>query len=289
MGETLLEAGTLDQHLLDQLLALCREAGDAIMAVYQRGPDIAVTNKADNSPVTAADRAAHAILDPGLRNLLPGVPVLSEEGHIPPFDIRRHWQRYWLVDPLDGTKEFIQRNGEFTVNVALVERGRAVLGVVHLPLTGVSYSGLARHGARKYENGSSRAIRVRTIAARQQQQLPIEVIASRRHGVEAIAALLERLAARAGDVVTRNMGSSLKFCLIAEAAADFYPRLAPTSEWDTAAAQAVVEAAGGAVLDVQLQPLRYNQKDSLLNPFFYVIGDSNFNWVSILGNSGAAR
>jgi len=272
----------LDKELLQQVIALSKQAGEAILEVYGRAGDIVVDVKADSSPVTEADLAAHAIICPALEQLLPGIPVLSEESEVPSFDERGLWHRYWIVDPLDGTKEFIRRNGEFTVNIALIERGVPVLGVVYVPVTGVSYAGLQDVGAFKYEGGEETLIRVRSMDQRQRDGLPVMVVASRSHGADAVDRMLSKIADSLGEVETRNMGSSLKLCLVAEGAADIYPRLAPTCEWDTAAAQAVVEAAGGQVLDDMLQVLRYNTKADLLNPFFYVIGDTSFDWAKLL-------
>lgn len=268
--------------LLQSVIALCHQAGKAILEVYHRSEGMDINTKADDSPVTAADLAAHALLAPGLQSLLEGVPVLSEEGNLPDFATRSVWDRYWLIDPLDGTKEFIRRNGEFTVNVALIEQGAPVLGVVHVPVTGITYAGIPGEGAIKLVLGQATPIHTRPLIPTIQSGHPIEVVASRRHGTEKVDRLLERVAHNLGEVSTQNIGSSLKLCLIAEGKADFYPRLAPTCEWDTAAAQAVVEAAGGMVLNDQLKTLRYNHKDGLLNPDFFVIGDPGYDWWSLL-------
>lgn len=267
------------EKLLPEALQLARTAGDSIMAIYNTA-DFDVDMKADNSPLTKADLAAHAILEPGLQKLIAGVPVLSEEGELPPWEIRKQWQRYWIIDPLDGTKEFIKRNGEFTVNIALIENGEPILGVVHVPALNISYSGIKNVGASKYENGHQTAIHTRKIQADSGE--PVAVVASRSHGADAVDALLAKISATLGDVALKNMGSSLKLCLVAEGAADIYPRLALTSEWDTAAAQAVVEAAGGQVLTDKLAVMRYNTKDDILNPFFYVLGDAEYDWLSLL-------
>jgi len=210
------------------------------------------------------------------------VPILSEESTLPGWDVRRNWQRYWIVDPLDGTKEFIKRSGEFTVNIALVDNGVPVLGVVYVPVSGVTYAGIAGQGAWKYELGNETAIKTRRVATRKANGLPVEVVASRNHGAEEVNALMDRVGAELGEVATKNMGSSLKLCLVAEGEADLYPRLALTSEWDTAAAQAVVEAAGGKVIDADFNILRYNTKENILNPFFHVIGDPSFDWERLL-------
>ncbi|MYM63679.1 3'(2'),5'-bisphosphate nucleotidase CysQ [Pseudomaricurvus sp. HS19] len=272
----------LDQALLDKVVALSKQAGEAILKVYADAEGMEIDTKADDSPVTAADLAAHAILEPVLTGLLDGVPVLSEEGKVPDFATRSGWDRYWIIDPLDGTKEFIKRNGEFTVNVALVENGEPVLGVVHVPVLDITYTGLKGVGAEKITTDGRQAIQTRRIADVQASGGSVGVVASRSHGAEAVDALLGRIGNALGEVELKNMGSSLKLCLVAEGAADLYPRLALTSEWDTAAAQAVVEAAGGTVVDIDLNLLRYNQKDSLLNPFFYVIGDNSYDWESLL-------
>ncbi len=272
----------LNETVLEAVISLSQKAGEAILAVYHRAEGFDVDKKGDDSPITEADLAAHAIICPGLEKILPGAPVLSEESEIPPYDERALWHRYWIVDPLDGTKEFIRRNGEFTVNIALIEEGVPVLGVVFVPVSGVSYAGLQGVGAFKQDAHGRQAISVRSMAERERQGEPVMVVASRSHGAEAVDRMLSKIAKNLGEVETRNMGSSLKLCLVAEGAADIYPRLAPTCEWDTAAAQAVVEAAGGRVLDDELRELRYNTKSDLLNPFFYVIGDVSFDWARLL-------
>jgi len=255
-----------------QVLDIAREAGHAILEVYQN--DFAVQHKGDDSPLTAADLASHRVITQRLGELDADVPVLSEEGADIPFEQRRQWARYWLIDPLDGTREFVKRNGEFTVNIALIEEGRPVLGVVHVPVTGISYVGRVGDGAWKLDSdGNAEQIRV---SARRQPTA--RVAGSRSHAGDSLKRFLDRL----GDHEIVSMGSSLKLCLVAEGTADIYPRLGPTSEWDTAAAQAVVEAAGGRVTDTALQPLRYNTKASLLNPHFLVFGDCGENWERYL-------
>jgi 3'(2'), 5'-bisphosphate nucleotidase len=250
--------------LLPAVRKLVAEAGAAILDVYATGHD--VEYKADDSPITRADRAAHEILCQGLQRITPELPVLSEEstdGHAP--EVRHAWDEYWLVDPLDGTKEFISRNGEFTVNVALMRGNRAVLGVVAAPVLGIVYYGALGLGAfLAHGDEPGQPIQVRCPAA-----TPLVVVGSRSHRGDSLDGVLERL----GPHEMRPMGSSLKICLVAEGAADFYPRLGPTSEWDTAAAQAVVEAAGGALTTLDGKPLRYNERDTLLNPHFLVFGD----------------
>jgi len=257
--------------MIETLVQIAQAAGDAILEVYAEA-DFGVETKGDNSPLTRADLAAHRVIVSALNRHFPEIPVLSEESDAIPFETRRSWSRYFLVDPLDGTKEFIARNGEFTVNIALIDREQPIMGVVHVPVKETTYWGdVERAEAKKVIGSTSSQISVRK--ASQQSDPELIVVASRRHGSEALERLLAQLNSAFGRVHLTSMGSSLKLCLIAEGQADFYPRLAPTSEWDTAAAHAVVSAAGGEVLNTLFQPLRYNTKSSLLNPHFLVLGD----------------
>jgi 3'(2'), 5'-bisphosphate nucleotidase len=257
------------QPLLAQLSTIAAAAGTAILEVY--GRDFAVHYKDDRSPLTEADEVSQRIIVERLRALDDSVPILSEESAPPDPATRRSWARYWLVDPLDGTKEFLKRNGEFTVNIALVDRGRAVLGVVLAPALGRIYYGALEAGAwRRDDGGLAKPIYVSLPAAE-----PPRVVGSRSHET---AELAEYLAALGPHVIT-PMGSSLKICLVAEGVADLYPRLGPTSEWDTAAAQAILESAGGRMMDLVGRPLRYNTKDDLLNPYFLAFGDARRNWL----------
>ncbi len=265
-------------ELLAELTSIIRQAGDAIMEVYEADADIEIENKEDDSPVTRADYAAHHVIDAGLKALTPDWPVLSEEGGIPDYNERQQWQRYWLVDPLDGTKEFINRNGEFTVNIALIERGEPVLGLVYVPVKNVLYTGIAGEGAWREDAGELTAISARPL----QEGNELKVVGSRRHGAEALDALIERIRPRFSSVELVSMGSSLKICALAEGSADWYPRLALTSEWDTAAAHAVLNAAGGQLVDEKLEVLRYNTKEELLNPFFHAMGDPKFAWQELI-------
>ncbi|MCO6442428.1 MAG: 3'(2'),5'-bisphosphate nucleotidase CysQ [Nitrococcus mobilis] len=259
------------RQLAESLIILAEEAGKRIMRVYQR--DFAVETKTDASPLTEADRAAHEHILTRLRELTPTLPVLSEEGGLPDYDSRRQWPLYWLVDPLDGTKEFIKKNGEFTVNIALVEQGQPVLGIVHAPVLKTTYIGNRGDGAWRISDGARTPLHTRALP-----NGSLTLVVSRSHRGEAVDRLLERLPPHE----TRSVGSSLKFCLVAEGKADLYPRFGPTSEWDTAAAQCVVEAAGGRVTRVDLRPLTYNAKASLLNPDFLVFGDPNWELRPLL-------
>ena len=239
------------------LLPIVADAGTAIMRIY--ADDFAVQRKEDDSPLTLADLESQRVLLAGLSRLTPGVPVLSEESAHAPWDERRHWRECWVVDPLDGTREFIKRNNEFTINVALVIDHQAVLGIIAAPALDLVYWGAAASGAfRERAGGPPAAI---AVAARHD---PLLVVGSRSHSTPETAAYLAKLPRH----TTTAIGSSLKFCLVAEGAADLYPRFGPTSEWDTAAGQAILEAAGGQVTRIDGHPLRYNCRESLLNGDF---------------------
>ncbi len=257
----------IDHPLAQQVMAIAHRAGEAIMSIYQK--DFTVYEKSDESPLTEADLAAHKIIVRDLQ-AISKLPILSEESANIDWQERRTWQDYWLVDPLDGTKEFIKKNGEFTVNIALIQDGKPTLGVVYAPVLARTYVGVAGIGAWKVEGNDLEAI----APLQHQSGDTWKVVGSRSHQSPEIQDLLERLE---GETELVAMGSSLKLCLVAEGKAHLYPRLGPTSEWDTGAAQAVVEAAGGKVvvidgdpLAADAQPLLYNQKESLLNPYFLV-------------------
>lgn len=278
--------------MIDQIAEICRisrEAGAAILAIYAK-TDHGVETKSDDSPLTAADMAAHRIIVSGLEACFPDIPVLSEESGEIDYETRAAWSRYFLVDPLDGTKEFISRNGEFTVNIALVDNGLPRLGVVYVPVKDLLYVGYDLEGEKAAyveQAGQRKAIRTRTLADHLAAGEALTVVASRRHGGEALEACMAVLSGHFDKIDTTNMGSSLKLCLVAEGKADLYPRLAPTSEWDTAAAHAIVAAAGGSVVDSSLAPLRYNTRPSLLNPHFFVLGDPGYPWLDLLADVSA--
>ena len=247
-------------QLRPDVSAIAIEAGEAILSVYH--DDFTVERKVDDSPLTEADLASNRVILARLKARTPDIPILSEESSHTPFEQRRSWQRYWLVDPLDGTKEFVKRNGEFTVNIALIDGHRPVLGVVFAPVLGVGYAGVVGEGAWRWQaDADEERIHPET------PQGTLRVAASRSHANEATEAYLERLRSR-WDIDVVSKGSSLKICLVAEGAAHLYPRTGPTMEWDTAAADAVLTAAGGALLDAKDgSPLRYNKAD-LRNPHF---------------------
>ena len=263
---------TLERFALETR-QLARRAGAAILEIY--AGSFAVEHKADNSPLTAADMASHRIIVAGLQELTPDIPVLSEESKHVDWNTRRAWERYWLVDPLDGTREFVKRNGEFTVNIALIENHAPVLGVVLLPVTGALYFGVAGDGA--FLEDAPGAL-PQPMATRAAAAVPA-VAGSRSHGNERQTAMLANL----GGHTLISVGSSIKFCMVARGDADLYLRLGPTSEWDTAAAQCVLEQAGGTVVDLHGSALRYNTKESLLNPEFLALGDPSVDWLERLG------
>jgi len=261
------------KELIDPIVALAVDAGQAILEVY--ATDFDVQSKGDESPLTQADLASHNCIVAGLQALTPDIPIISEEDGLPAFAERGQWQRYWLIDPLDGTKEFVNRNGEFTVNIALIDTHRPIFGVVHVPVQDKTYVGCEGHGAELRDNGSVTAIRVADTSSQ-----PLRIVGSRSHRGSSLDAFLEKV----GESDMLPMGSSLKFCVVAEGHADIYPRLGPTSEWDTAAAQAVVEQAGGKVLELNGKALSYNAKEDILNPWFIVVGPSDRDWLALLAS-----
>jgi 3'(2'), 5'-bisphosphate nucleotidase len=259
------------RELLNGVVEIAISAGNAILEIYNGHADqVAATEKSDNSPLTAADLASHHLIVKALAQIS-DLPILSEESASIPWPQRKTWQRYWLIDPLDGTKEFIKRNGEFTVNIALIEDHRAVLGVVVAPVLQRLWFAAEGLGAMHQEYGQA-AVPIHV--AKRDPANPWRVVGSRSHGSDSMADFVKYL----GSVELVSMGSSLKLCLVAEGAADLYPRLAPTSEWDTAAAQCVVEQAGGQVVTEQLQALLYNSKENILNPHFIACATLDTAW-----------
>jgi 3'(2'), 5'-bisphosphate nucleotidase len=254
--------------LREGIIALAREAAARILVVYES--DFAVERKGDQSPLTAADMAAHHCIVEGLERLTPDIPVLSEESaEDVPALVRRRWSRLWLVDPLDGTREFVKRNGEFTVNIALIDDGIPILSVVQAPVTGALWHAARGGGAFRREGASDIPLATRVPALP-----PLRVAGSRSHADARSTTLIDRI----GPVESMPLGSSLKFCRIAEGGMDVYPRFGPTSEWDTAAGQCLLEAAGGIVIDPRGRPLRYNQRDTILNGDFLALGDPGLPW-----------
>jgi 3'(2'), 5'-bisphosphate nucleotidase len=249
--------------MLPELCRIAREAGQAILEVYAR--DFTTTTKADSSPLTEADLAANTMIVRRLAELTPEIPILTEESATVDFEVRRHWSQFWLVDPLDGTKEFIQRNGDFTVNIALIQDCVPTVGIVFAPVWDLLYYGQGGQGSYRVTNGNE----AESIRVAPYREGPMRVVASRSHAGPETEAYLQALEPVNGNLELVSRGSSLKLCMVAEGSAHLYPRLGPTMEWDTAAADAVVRAAGGQVTTLDGAPLAYN-KPNLLNPFFVV-------------------
>lgn len=264
-------------ELLDAVREIAQIASERILEVY--ATDFGVEHKHDKTPLTLADMASHDTIVTALKNLTPQWPTLSEESALIPFKERARWQRYWLVDPLDGTREFVKRNGEFTVNIALIEDQKPILGVIEVPVTKTSYFAVRGEGSFKCLPGQSPT----PIQTRLCPKDRIIVAGSRSHAGDTLQKFMQVLEL---EVELVSIGSSLKSCLVAEGKADIYPRFGPTSEWDTAAAQCIVEQAGGFVTNTQLQALCYNTKDSLINPYFLVFGDSTKTWLQYLAQAG---
>jgi len=250
----------------DFLAGIAREAGRVIMEVYDT--DFEVERKDDQSPLTIADMRSHNIIVDWLRRRYPDIPVLSEEGKQVPFEIRRDWDRFWLIDPLDGTKEFVKRNGEFTVNIALVEDRTPVFGIIHIPATGRLFMADVRKGCWEITDSGHRRLEVGQVSAKE----PVRVVRSRSHPTRGLHDFLSLIP----SYRIISQGSALKFCAVAGGEADFYPRFGPTWEWDTAAGQAIVTAAGGIMLDLSGKPFVYNKENLLNGPF---IVSSSLEWI----------
>ncbi len=260
--------------LIEPILTISREAGAKVLEIY-REDEVKIRSKSDDSPVTCADIAAHEIIGGGLEELTPEIPVLSEESVDVAFETRSSWETFWLVDPLDGTREFIKRSGEFTVNVALIRQHEPILGVIYAPVHEVIYYAWRFGGAFKVKDADPKP---QKIYSRPLDETPVRVAGSRSYAVKALQTFLRRL----DNYEYVGVGSALKSCLIAEGAIDVYPRLGPTSEWDTAAAQCILEEAGGQLTDIWMSPLRYNTGPSLLNPPFIAFGDDRRNWSEFI-------
>lgn len=259
-------------ELVPEVNKIAKTAGQEILKIYES--DFSISQKDDRTPLTNADLASHNYICQQLSLLTPDIPILSEESSGIPYSQRKSWQQYWLVDPLDGTREFIKRNGEFTVNIALVEKNRPVLGVINIPVSGTTYFACRELGAFKQsDNEPAKKIKTKKTSSEK-----FTVAGSRSHASDKQHTFTNTL----GNVELISIGSSLKFCLVAEGKVDIYPRFGPTSEWDTAAAQCIVEEAGGLVTDTEMNILTYNKRESLINPDFLVIADKSFDWTPYL-------
>ncbi len=263
-------------HLLPSVIEVARSAGQLILEIYEK-KDYEEFTKSDDTPVTSADLAAHKLISKKLSELTPDIPVLSEEAADISLEKRAQWDRYWLVDPLDGTQEFIARSGDFATIIALIEHNKPVMGVVYAPVSGVSYYAYSGKGAWKIPDLND-SVKIKT----HRHELPNQSIAmaiSRRQDINRITSRMSP--AWNYDLVPLG-SAALKACLVAEGAVDCYLRLGPTGEWDTAATQCIVEEAGGRILSTQLEPLSYNERETLENPNFIVLGDSDLPWAEIL-------
>ena len=257
-----------DKNLIASLIVISRLAGDAILNIYNQSDTIDIDYKVDNSPLTLADKNSHSVIEKELSNLTPNVPILSEEGTQTNFEVRKNWNIFWLIDPLDGTKEFIKRNGEFTVNIALIENGVPTIGVVYAPKLDILWYGSDITGSIKIEkNNIKKNIHVK----RKNKNDLLNIVVSRSH----LNPLIKKFVEQFKNIKLIAIGSSIKICYVADGTADLYPRLGPTMEWDTAAAHAVIKFAGGDLLDFDSnQSLMYN-KENLLNPKFLAIEKNN--------------
>lgn len=261
------------ESLTREALALARKAGERIVEVYADEYEVAI--KEDETPVTTADMAAHDIILSGLASVEPQLPVLSEESDAIPFSERHQWDMYWLVDPLDGTREFLRRNGEFTVNIALIVHGEPVIGVIVAPVLDVAYYAARGAGAWK-QIGEAAPVSIHV------RNAPSDKLVVARSRCPTTGPNLQKFLDKLGNHDEIPMGAALKSCLVAEGSADVYARLGPTGEWDTGAAQCIVEEAGGHFCDTHMRDLRYNTHESLINPHFVVFGDSQYDWADAL-------
>ncbi|WP_182036824.1 3'(2'),5'-bisphosphate nucleotidase CysQ [Vibrio diabolicus] len=263
-------------HLLPQVIEIARSAGQMILEIYEKKQYEAYT-KSDETPVTSADIAAHKLITERLSELTPDIPVLSEEDADISLELRAQWERYWLVDPLDGTQEFIARSGDFATIIALVDNNKPTMGVVYGPVSGVTYYAYSGKGAWKIPDMSD-SVKIHTHKHEQPGQ-SIAIAISRRQDINRITSRMS--SAWNYDLIPLG-SAALKACLVAEGAVDCYLRLGPTGEWDTAATQCIVEEAGGRILSTQLEPLSYNERETLENPNFIVLGDADLPWNEIL-------
>ncbi len=261
-------------ELLEPVKKIAYEAGEAIMQIYRDG-DFELYQKNDESPVTSADYAANEILIHQLSELTPDIPVISEETKLLKLAEREHWPRYWLLDPMDGTQEFVSRSGDFAVNIALVENGWPVLGVIYWPTQKIWYFASKGDGAYKQQGDQVRSIKV----AKHKPNDPLRIAVSRVQKADTVG---RHLTHPASHVKVVRGSCSLKNCLIAEGAADFYLRIGPTGEWDTGASHCILNEAGGEIIDAEFNPLTYNQRETLANPDFLVLGDQSVNWRDVI-------
>lgn len=265
-----------NRDLMQALIKIAEAAGQEIMAIYRDESRWQVQKKDDSSPLTAADIASNTVIVSHLEKLTPDIPIISEECDEISFQERRQWTQCWLVDPLDGTKEFIARNDEFSVNIALVKNNQAVLGIIYSPVTGVSYVAAKGEGAYKVESGKMSSILTAPLNIKN-----VRVVTSRRHKGRHDETFITETQKKFESVNVVPAGSAFKICRIAEGGADVYPRFGHTMEWDTAAGQIIVEEAGGAIVDKKGRPFRYNQRETLRNDSFMVVGGQLDTWLPV--------
>ncbi|MGH1426905.1 MAG: 3'(2'),5'-bisphosphate nucleotidase CysQ [Arenicella sp.] len=260
---------------LDTVIDIAHDAGELILAVYRDGFDVEM--KGDGTPLTIADQRSHNLICSRLLELTPDIPILSEESDHIAYEDRCRWRSYWLVDPLDGTKEFVKKSGEFTVNIALMHENQPVLGVVHTPVKEWTHWGVHARGAwKQIGHGEKQRIQAKPYTGGN-----VTVVASKSHGQDKLEQFLNNVERQEGSYDVTNMGSALKICLVAEGIGDIYPRLGLTSEWDTASADVIIREAGGHIIQVDGKPVIYN-KPNLLNPFFLAIGSGDYDWIPLL-------
>ena len=262
--------------LTEKIVKIAVSVGEKVCGYYERylrNDSLQVDHKSDRSPVTEVDLFSHQMLEKQLQSLLPELPLISEEVDASPLAIRQTWQRFWMIDPLDGTREFLHKQNEFTINIALIENNEAVIGVICVPIAGECYLAYRGGGAFKQSKDQTR----KKLTTRQFDSNHFRILASRFHASNHLHEFLQKLPHH--EVI--HAGSALKFCWLAEGKADMYPRLSPTSEWDTAAGQCIVEEAGGQIVDMQFNRLRYNAHEDLLNPSFIAIADPGYDWSSV--------
>lgn len=268
-------------ELIESLRTLAAEASQCILDLYAKAGEVAVSHKSDASPVTEADHASHRLICEGLNRLTPTIPILSEESTLEQLIGRRDWPLCWMIDPLDGTREFLEGTGEFTVNIALIVEAEAVLGLIAAPNRGYADFGVPEWGAQRYplfSDGDAETLVTRPL----DRAIPLVMSASARHREERVQVMLSRLSELAHGAERLDAGSALKFCDVASGAADVYPRTSPCYEWDLAAGDALVRAAGGSVTTLEGAPVRYNQWDSLKAPKFVAAADSNVNYLELM-------
>jgi 3'(2'), 5'-bisphosphate nucleotidase len=266
---------------LESLVDLIQQAGEAIMGIYATG-DIDYELKGDQTPVTEADRLSQRILLEGLSRLTPGTPVISEETKPPSFDARQAMRRLWLLDPMDGTREFVEQGKDFTINLALIQDNQPVLGFIYIPFTETLYMGGRRLPASKWQHGETSPLTARKV---DEAANPITVVCSRRRGRELLLPYLDRLRQHFGEAIVQQAGGALKYAMLAEGSADLYLCCGPTGEWDTAAGHALLRATGGEIYDFAGNILAYNQRQSAINPWCYAVADAGVDWQAVLGEA----